>query len=66
MKLQVDYESCEANGVCAAFAPDVFELDDDDHLHIRSQPTPENIEQVRHAVLSCPRVALTLTEDDVR
>lgn len=66
MRLEVDHESCEANAVCEAFAPDVFEVDDDDNLHIRSQPTPENIERVRQAVSSCPKIALTLVEDDTR
>lgn len=63
MRLRVDYESCEANGVCEGFAPDVFELDDDDNLHVRSQPTAENIDRIRLAVRSCPKVALTLEDD---
>lgn len=62
MRVDVDYDMCEANGVCEAIAPDVFELDDDDQLHVKSQPTSENVAQVRQAVASCPKVALSLTE----
>lgn len=62
MKVVVDYDMCEANGVCEAIAPEVFELDDDDQLHLKAQPSPDNIGRVRQAVASCPKVALSLTE----
>lgn len=61
-RIVVDYDMCEANGVCEAIAPEVFELDDDEQLHIRAQPDPENEQRVRQAVASCPKVALSLRE----
>ncbi|KAA9156534.1 ferredoxin [Amycolatopsis acidicola] len=63
MKLKVDYDSCEANGVCEAFAPDVFELDEDDNLHVHAEPGEENLERIRQAVQGCPKMALALEED---
>jgi ferredoxin len=63
MKISVDYDSCEANAVCEAVAPEVFQVDDDDNLHIVADPTPETVDKVRQAVQSCPKVALTLHED---
>lgn len=66
MKIRVDYVSCEANGVCEAFAPDVFGLDDEDNLHVLSRPTDENLDRIRQAVRSCPKVALGLEEDGSR
>ena len=34
MRVTVDRDLCEANGVCAGLVPQVFRLDDDDELHI--------------------------------
>ncbi|MFG2076011.1 ferredoxin [Nonomuraea maritima] len=63
MKVSVDELVCEANGVCAGLAPEVFELDDDDQLHILlPEPPPELRDHVRHAVRSCPKAALSLVE----
>jgi len=63
MKVTVDRDLCEANGVCAALVPDVFRLDDDDELHITEGEVPPGLaDQVRHAVDSCPKTALKLTE----
>ena len=38
MRVEVDRDLCEANGVCAGLAPEVFDLDGEDYLHI---VTPE-------------------------
>jgi len=63
MKVQVDRDSCEANGICAGLVPDVFELDDEDELHIKVDEVPGALaDQVRHAVRSCPKAALSLQE----
>jgi ferredoxin len=63
MKIVVDYDACEANGVCEAVAPEVFHVDDDDNLQIVGDPTPELADKVRQAVQSCPKAALSLQED---
>ena len=64
MEVRVDPLVCEANGVCVGLVPDVFDLDDDDVLHItRPNPPAELADRVRHAVRSCPKAALTLDED---
>ena len=64
MKIKVDFDLCESNALCEGIAPDVFELDDDDYLQLRTeQTTPENIEDVKRAVASCPRAAISLEEE---
>ncbi|GAA0965385.1 hypothetical protein GCM10009555_004710 [Acrocarpospora macrocephala] len=64
MKVIVDYEVCEANAICAGLAPEVFDVDDDDNLHVLlPNPPAEVLDRVRHAVRSCPKAALTLDED---
>jgi ferredoxin len=43
--------------------PLVCELDDDDNLEVlQPHPPAELVDRVRHAVRSCPKAALTLTE----
>ena len=60
-KIEVDFEICEANGVCMGIIPEVFELDDEDYLHVlQDEVTPDNETQVREAVRQCPRQAITI------
>jgi ferredoxin len=61
--VRVDTDSCEANAICVGLVPEVFELDDEDVLHINVDDVPAALaDAVRHAVRSCPKAALTLEE----
>jgi ferredoxin len=60
MRVEVDRTLCEANEVCVSFAPEVFEVDDDDELHVRSEVPPGEEERVARAVASCPKNALSV------
>lgn len=63
VKVEVDFDSCESNGLCEGFAPDVFELDDDDFLQVADPTvTDENRARVQQAVASCPKSALRIVE----
>ncbi|MFI7146388.1 ferredoxin [Nonomuraea sp. NPDC050022] len=63
MRVKVDEMVCEANAVCMGLAPEVFDVDDNDQLHILlPEPPPELLDRVRHAVRSCPKAALSLEE----
>jgi ferredoxin len=63
MKITVDFDLCESNGLCEGLAPDVFELDDDDYLVVKKDDIgPEDLDSVRRAVASCPRAAISLQE----
>jgi ferredoxin len=63
MRVRVDPDACEANAVCMGIAPTVFEVDDDDKLHILMEEIPEDLrDSVRRAVDSCPKRALYLSE----
>lgn len=62
-KVVANWDVCEANGICAALAPDVFELDDDDQLQILDdEVTDENADRVDRAVDGCPKSALTIQD----
>ncbi|MGH3155968.1 MAG: ferredoxin [Streptosporangiaceae bacterium] len=63
MKVTVDGDLCEANAVCAGLVPEVFEVDEEDNLHILTADVPESLAAgVRHAVWRCPRGALSIQE----
>ena len=63
MRIDVNYRVCESNGLCAGAAPEVFELDDDDNLHVlRDTVTPDIEDDVREAVRQCPRQAISLDD----
>lgn len=63
MRIEVDWGLCESNGVCMGVVPEVFDLDDDDELHIlQPETTVETEAQVREAVRQCPRQAISLVE----
>ncbi|HUH68929.1 MAG TPA: ferredoxin [Mycobacterium sp.] len=63
MRIEVDWDLCESNGVCMGIIPEVFHLGDDDMLTVlQPEVTPENEAQVREAVRQCPRQAISIVE----
>ncbi|MEU9689916.1 ferredoxin [Amycolatopsis japonica] len=61
MEIGVDRSLCEANAICVGFAPEVFDLDDDEELVLASDEVPQNqVERVTQAVASCPKNALLI------
>jgi ferredoxin len=63
MKIEVDFGLCEANAICMAIIPEVFDVDDQDYLHVlNDEVTPENEAQIRDAVRQCPRQAISIKE----
>jgi ferredoxin len=62
-RVEVDYGLCESNGVCMGVIPEVFDLDDQDDLHLlQDEITPDNEDQIREAVRQCPRQAIFIKE----
>ena len=63
MRVIVDYDRCESNGLCMAAAPEVFELREDDLLYLLDEEPGEGLrEKVEAAVRACPRTAITLVD----
>jgi ferredoxin len=63
MRVRVDLDLCEAHGVCTGIAPDVFELDDDDVLHVLvPEPPEERWPEMRDAAMRCPKQAIKLED----
>jgi ferredoxin len=64
MKVTVEPDLCEANGLCVLAAPGVFDLIDDDVVDILVPELPPHMESaVADAVMACPKQALRLLAD---
>jgi ferredoxin len=63
MRVIVDWDRCESNGLCMQVAPEVFEVREDDLLYVlQEMPAPESHDRVRLAVERCPRQALSVED----
>ncbi|MDX1511479.1 MAG: ferredoxin [Nitriliruptorales bacterium] len=63
-KIKADYDACEANAVCVSIDPEVFHVDDNDFLHLRSEEvTADNEARMIEAVNRCPKAALSIVEE---
>jgi len=64
MRVRIDHELCEANGVCVRLVPEVFELDDDDRLRLKQEHPGEALRsRLAEAVRRCPKQALALVDE---
>jgi ferredoxin len=63
VRVVVDWDLCESNGLCMAAAPEVFQLQDDDTLLILQETPDESLRgKVDEAIRACPKQAITLQE----
>ena len=63
MRIVVDWDLCESNGLCMAAAPEVFQLQDDDTLLVLQEtPGESQLGVVAEAIRTCPKQAITLQE----
>ncbi len=60
MRLEVDLDRCDAHGECMMAAPEVFELDNADLLHYRTEPPAELLAKVEKAARLCPTQAIRI------
>ncbi|BBZ47930.1 ferredoxin [Mycobacterium parmense] len=64
MMVTVDPDLCEANALCVAAAPEVFDLVDDEVVDILLPEPPAEMESaVAEAVIACPKQALRILAD---
>ena len=64
MRVRVDHQLCEANGVCVRLVPEVFVLDDDDRLWLKQERPDEALRsRLAAAVRRCPKQALTIIDE---
>ena len=64
MKVVVDFDLCQSNGICQGLAPEVFEVRDDGYLYLLQEQPDESLrKKVESAVNSCPVQAISLVEE---
>ena len=64
MRVIVDFDVCESNGLCEESAPTVFHLGDDDYLQVLDEhPAESQRERVEEAARRCPKQAITVVAD---
>jgi ferredoxin len=65
MRVRVDRDLCESNGICENLVPEVFQVsEDDDTLVLLQERPPESLRaRVEQAVRRCPKQALSLAEE---
>ena len=63
MKIEVDFDLCEANAICVAECPEVFWVDDQDYLQVREEAVSEELRgKLERAARACPRRAIKLID----
>jgi ferredoxin len=63
VRVIVNYDRCESNGLCVALSPEVFEIRDDDVMYLlKERPEPGSEAKVREAVRACPKQALSIED----
>ncbi|CAI8364292.1 MAG: Ferredoxin-2 [Acidimicrobiales bacterium AG-410-I20] len=63
MRISVNYDQCESNGICMDIAPDLFEIRDDDFLYVLNEtPSEDQRSDLEQAVLRCPKQAISIIE----
>lgn len=61
MKIIVDRQLCDSNGLCVIEAPDLLALDADEELIVlREDFSSDCAERAERAVAACPKAALSL------
>lgn len=61
MKIIVDRNRCTGLGICESLAPDVFEVNDEGELVLRTGEVPDGqLTEVEEAVAGCPTEALRI------
>lgn len=61
MKIEVDYDRCDSNGLCMQACPEVFEVRDDGFLYLfTEEPAEELRDKVLEAQDACPTQAISV------
>jgi ferredoxin len=62
MKVSVDLDTCDGNGVCMSICHEVFDVREDGLHLLQDTPSRELREQLKGAEVSCPTQAITVED----
>ena len=61
IRINVDYDRCDSNGICVQFVPEVFEIRDDGFLYLLMEEAfDEMADKLADAEDGCPTSAISL------
>ncbi len=65
MRVEVDRDFCQGNGICEDSAPEIFEVDDDGLARVKAGVVPVDLrDAVADAVAACPNAALRVVRTE--
>ena len=62
MKVAVDLDTCDGNGVCMSICHEVFDVREDGLHVLNDRPSDDLREQIIGAQVSCPTQAITVED----
>lgn len=63
MKIVVDFELCQAHGLCTQAAPELFEIRDDGYLYVLNETPDEGQRKAaEQAARECPTGAIAIED----
>jgi ferredoxin len=62
MKVSVDLDTCDGNGVCMSICHEVFDVREDGLHVLQEEPSEELRQRLIGAEVSCPTQAITVKE----
>lgn len=66
MRIVVDFDACQGNGICEGLAPEIFELRDDGYLYVLQDSPDEALRgKAEEAARACPVQAITIEEGTI-
>jgi ferredoxin len=64
LRVHVNWEACESNGLCIIAAPAVFDFDEKENLQlVMPEPSEELRADVERAVTNCPKQAIWVSDE---
>ena len=62
MKVAVDLDTCDGNGVCMSICHEVFDVQEDGLHLLDAHPKDDLRQQLKGAEVSCPTQAITVED----
>ncbi|MGO4442236.1 ferredoxin [Mycobacterium sp. 2YAF39] len=62
MKVAVDLDTCDGNGVCMSICHEVFDVQEDGLHVLQDRPSDDLRQKLRGAEVSCPTQAITVED----
>jgi ferredoxin len=62
MRVSVDLDTCDGNGVCMSICHEVFDVQEDGLHLLQEEPRGELRQKLKGAEVSCPTQAITVQD----